>query len=303
MMGRALRMKIMTVALTLAAAAPAVAQERPGILVSTDWVAHHLDDPSVVLLHVDARRSAYEEGHLPGARFLELGAIMWDGDPPVGAQLRTSAQIDSALEAVGLRDGEHVVVYGANPLVAARAWMTLDVMGWSGGASFMDGGLGAWKEEGRSLTTNAPTPGEGSVTLHPHVGSVVDSDWVLSHLDDTAVTLVDARPDDEYTGADNGRGGRVHAGHIPGAYQIFWEKFVQSREIPRALSRDRLQALVAASGAAPGSTVATYCMVGLRASYAYMILRLTGYDAKLYDGSWMEWGSRDLPYVSGPSRR
>lgn len=287
----------------LLVAAPLTAQTAPGILVSTDWVAGHLDDPSVVLLHVDGSRSAYEQAHIPGARFLDLNAISWPGDPEVGTEMRTPAEIDGALEAAGVRDGRHVVVYGANPLAAARAWMTLDVMGWGDAASFMDGGLGAWQEEGKPVSTEAPTFAPGSVTLHPRSDVVVDSDWILARLDDASMTLLDARPDDEYTGADGGMGGMVHAGHIPGAYQIYWEKFVESRPIHRIHPTTELQALFAPSGAEAGSTVVTYCMVGLRASYAYMVARLLGYDAKLYDGSWHDWGSKELPYVSGTSRR
>ena len=287
----------------LLAAAPLAAQTAPGILVSTDWVASHLDDPSVVVLHVDGRRSNYDEAHIPGARFLDLNGISWPGDPEVGTEMRTPAEIDAALEAAGVRDGQHVVVYGANPLAAARAWMTLDVMGWGDATSFMDGGLGAWQEEGRPVTTREPTFAAGSVTLTPRPGVVVDSDWILARLDDPAVSLLDARPDDEYTGADGGMGGRVHGGHIPGAYQIYWEKFVQSRPIHRILPMEEVRALFEPMGAAPGSTVVTYCMVGLRASYAYMVARMLGYDAKFYDGSWRDWGSKDLPYVEGTSRR
>jgi thiosulfate/3-mercaptopyruvate sulfurtransferase len=283
-------------------AEPGVGQA-PGILVSTEWVAEHAGDPAVVVLHVDSRKSAYEEGHLPGARFLDLNAISWPGDPAVGTELRTAADIDAALEAVGVRDGHRVVVYGANPLAAARAWMTLDVMGWGEHASFMDGGLGAWREEGKAVTTDEPSFDVGSVTLRPRSGVVVDSDWILQRLDDASVTLLDARPDGEYTGADGGMGGMAHAGHIPGAYQIYWEKFVQSRPVHRALPSEELKALFAPSGAADGSTVVAYCMVGLRASYAYMVTRILGYDAKFYDGSWHDWGTKDLPYVSGASRR
>jgi thiosulfate/3-mercaptopyruvate sulfurtransferase len=282
---------------------PLAAQTSPGILVSTAWVASHLDDPSVVLLHVDGRRSSYDEAHIPGARFLDLGGISWPGEPAVGTEMRTPAEIAVSLEAAGVRDGQHVVVYGANPLAAARAWMTLDVMGWGGAASFMDGGLGAWQEEGRPVSTSEPAFAAGSVTLHPRAGVVVDADWVLAHLEDPSVSLLDARPDDEYTGADGGMGGRVHAGHIPGAYQIYWEEFVQSRPVHRIHPTPELKALFAPMGAAPGSTVVAYCMVGLRASYAYMVARILGYDARFYDGSWLDWGSRDLPYVSGMSRR
>jgi thiosulfate/3-mercaptopyruvate sulfurtransferase len=132
---------------------------------------------------------------------------------------------------------------------------------------------------------------------------VVDSDWILHRLDDPSLTILDARTDDEYTGADNGLGGKVHAGHVPGAYHLAWEKFVDSRSLPRVHSRDELAALVRASGAADGSTVAVYCQVGLKASFEYFVTRMLGYDVKFYDGSWRDWGSKDLPYVSGTSRR
>lgn len=284
-------------------AVPVPAQVAPGYLVSPAWVEANLANPGVVVLHVDGRRAAYEEGHLPGARFLDLNAIAWGGEPEVGTEMRTPADIEAALEAAGVRDGQRVVVYGANPLAAARAWMTLDVMGWGEHASFLDGGLGAWRADGRPVTTEEPTFAPGSVTLSPRGGVLVDADWVHARLEHPSVTLLDARPDEEYTGADGGMGGRVHAGHIPGAYQLYWEKLVESRAVHRALPREALEALFSASGAADGSTMVIYCMVGLRASYAYLVARMLGYDAKFYDGSWHDWGSRDLPYVSGPSRR
>ena len=287
-----------------ALAAPAGGQETPGYLVSPDWVQANLDNPSVVILHVDGRPEGFSEGHLPGARFLDLDDLVWPGDPEVGTEMRTPAEIEEAFEAAGVSDGVRIVVYGANPLAAARAWMTLDVMGLGEQASFMDGGLGAWKEDGRPLSTGeAAPPPRGSLTLHPRDGVVVDSDWILARLDDPALTLIDARPDDEYTGADGGMNGRVHAGHIPGAFQIYWEELVESRPVHRAHPIEELRALFAASGAGEGSTVAVYCMVGLRASYMYLTARRLGYDVKFYDGSWLDWGSKDLPFVGGPSRR
>ncbi len=284
-------------------AGPAAAGEAPGILVSTGWLAARLGDPSVVLLHVDAQRPAYAQAHIPGARFLDLNAIAWNGEPDVGTEMRTPAEIDAALEAVGVTDTGHLVVYGANPLAAARAWMTLDVMGLGDRTSFLDGGLGAWQEEGRAVTTEEPAFAPGSVTLRPRAGVMVDADWIHARLDDPALTLIDARPDEEYTGADNGLGGRVHPGHIPGAHQMYWEKLVESRPIHRAHPLEELRALFRASGAADGSAVTVYCMVGLRASYTYLTAKRLGYDVKFYDGSWRDWGSRDLPYVTGTGRR
>ena len=133
-----------------AAATPGVsasAAAGPGMLVSADWVAAHVGDPGVVILHAETQRGRYDEGHMPGAHFLDMGGLMWEGDPPVGAEMRTPAAIDSAFEAAGVSDGERIVVYSANPLLAARAWMTLDVMGLGDRASMLDGGsavAGGW---------------------------------------------------------------------------------------------------------------------------------------------------------------
>ncbi len=280
-----------------------VAQSAPGMLVSADWLSEHLADPDVVVLHAEAQRERYDEGHIPGARFLDMNGLAWEGDPPVGTQMRTPAEIRAALEAAGVRDGQRVVVYGANPLLAARAWMTLDVMGWGARASMLDGGFGGWKEDGRAVSTEVPTFAPGSVTLRPRTDVVVDADWVLSRLDDTAVTVIDARAADQYTGADGGMNGQLHAGHIPGAFNVDADSLMESRAVPRVRDRAGLEALFRASGAGDGGTVVTYCVVGLRASFAYFVARMLGYDAKIYDGSWREWGSKDLPYVSGPSRR
>ena len=275
----------------------------PDALVSAEWLAAHLTDPDVVVLDVDARRERYDAGHIPGARFLDPGGLAWDGDPPVGTEMRTPVEIEAALEAVGVGERGRIVVYGDNPLLAARAWMTLDAMGLGARTSFLDGGLGGWKRDGRPTSTEEPRFAPGALTLHPRAGVIVDADWVVSKLDDTSITLVDARPDEEYTGADGGMGGRLHAGHVPGAYSLYWEELVESRAVPLLKDRDEVRRIFRESGAADGSTVVTYCLVGLRASYAYLVARLLGYDVKLYDGSWRDWGSRDLPFVSGPSRR
>ena len=285
----------------------------PGILVSADWVAAHLSDPHVVVLHADTRQQRFDEAHIPGARFLDMNGLMWEGDPPLGAQMRTPAAIDSTLEAVGVSDGQRIVLYAANALMATRAWTTLDVMGLGDRASVLDGGLEAWKEDGHAVSAAEGENGgpasnggngvaKGSLTLHPRSGVVVDSDWILQHLDDSSVTILDARAHDQYTG-DESSGGELHRGHIPGAYSLPWEDFVEGRTLPRMHSRADLAALVRASGAADGSTVAVYCVTGMRASFDYFVSRLLGYDVKFYDGSWRDWGSKDLPTVKGPSRR
>lgn len=291
------------VALLVGAPAALSAQSSPGMLVSTAWVAAHLKDPAVVILDAETTRRPYDGGHIPGARLLDMKRLMWPGDPPVGAQMRSPAAVDSALEAVGAADGRHIVVYSSSPVIAARAWVTLDVMGIGGEASMLDGGLEAWRHEGHPLSTRTPRVTPGTLTLHPRTGAVVDSDWLLKRLHDPQVTILDARSQAEYAGTDRRTGGKLHAGHIPGAFNLDWRKLVESRKLPLLRSRKELSSLVEASGAAPGSTVVTYCQTGVRASFDYFVARLLGYHVELYDGSWHDWGSKDLPYVSGKSRR
>jgi len=285
--------------ISLVLTSPLSAQS-PGMLVSPDWTAQHLDDPAVVILHADTQKDRYLRGHLPGARFLDMNRFVWEGDPAWGTEMRGPADIDDALEAAGVSDGQHIVVYAGNALFAARAWMTLDVMGLGESASLMDGGLGGWRAGGRAVSTDEPTVRRGSVRLHPREDRLVGAEWILARLDDDGVTLVDARPDAEYTGEDGGMAGTSHPGHIPGAYQMYWEELIESREAPFTHDRDELRELFRASGAEDGGTVVAYCMVGWRASYTYFTARLLGYDAKFYDGSWHDWGTRDgYPFVEG----
>jgi thiosulfate/3-mercaptopyruvate sulfurtransferase len=285
--------------LSLVVQGPASVQQP---LVSTAWLAEHLNDPGIVVIQVDGNRERYDQGHIPGARFLAYNTFAVDGGG-LGSELPPVAELERVLEGVGIGDDSHVVVtFGDRPITATRLWLTLDYLGHNR-ISFLDGGLPVWRAEGRPLATAVPAPRTGSLTPRPRFGVLVSADWIHQRLQDPTMVLIDARPDDEYTGADNGMGGRVRPGHIPGAYQLYWEELMESRDRPVFLAPSELQRQFEAGGAGAGKTVVTYCMVGMRASLTYFVGRMLGYDMKFYDGSWHEWGAKDLPHVTGASAR
>jgi thiosulfate/3-mercaptopyruvate sulfurtransferase len=267
-----------------------------GILVSADWLEANLYRSDLVILHASQDGSDYEQEHLPGARLILADRIAWEGETGVGTELRSSAEIRQVLEEAGVFDGSTVVVYGSNPMLAARLWMTLDVMGvGTGSPLFLDGGLTLWVEEGRPVTADVPAVSRGRLRLLSHPQRLASAEWILARLGHDDLALVDARPTAEYTGADGGLGGRVRPGHIPGAYQLDWEDLIESRERPRFLPFEELAARFTVAGADPDDTVVTYCQVGLRSSVTYMIARMLGFETRLFDGSWRDWGSRDYP--------
>jgi thiosulfate/3-mercaptopyruvate sulfurtransferase len=276
-------------------------EPRGGILVSSQWLAENLHNPDLILLHASADGSDYQKEHIPGARLVLADRIAWDGETGAGVELRPFEEIRWALENVGVSDGSTVVVYGTNPMLAARLWMTLDVTGAGGGTPlFLDGGIQVWKEEGRRLTDAAPPVPRGSLTLRPDPEKLANAEWILARLGHDDMALVDARPDDEFTGADGGLGGRVNPGHIPNARQLHWERLIESRERPLFRPTDELSTLFKNAGADFSDTVVTYCQVGLRASVTYMVARMLGYDTRFFDGSWRDWGSRDYPHIARP---
>ena len=290
-------MRHVPIALTVALCACVSAAQQPsgsrGRIVSAADLAAALNDPALALLHVVDRSSPYERGHIPGARPVRYSEVVVDGPGAVGAELPPAEQIERVFEEAGVSDASRVVVYGTTT-TAARVFFTLDAAGHRN-VSLLDGGLRAWQAGGYPLETGAAPAGErGAFTATLAAGRIATADFVQQTR--SAIALVDVRPDDEYTGADGGMG--MHAaGHIEGARQLPWNELVGPDG--RFLSDDQLRAQLAAAGAAPGKPVVSYCMVGLRASVVYFIARHLGLDARLYDGSIVDWGRRKLPTRMG----
>lgn len=276
------------------AALPLSAQEAP-VLVDAGWLNEHLDEVTVV--HVQYRAGDFEGGHIPGARPLLWSDFVDDAHPR--SELREVQETARAFRAAGISNARPVVFYGGH-IPAARGFMTAEYLG-HGRAHVLDGGLEAWTAAGyptRSGAAGSHDPGDFEPAVRSEI--LVDADWILANLDSPDLTLIDARPDNEYRGeGDYGQDRGLAPGHIPGANQIFYREFVRSEDDPRYLDLGALADRFREANADQGDTVVSYCMVGMRASVAYLMSRRLGYDAKFYDGSWVDWSERDLPVVEG----
>jgi thiosulfate/3-mercaptopyruvate sulfurtransferase len=276
-----------------ALAMPADGKVHPEMIVSAQWLSEHLNDPKVVVLHVGEKRSEYESGHIPGARFLALEDFI-AGDE---AELPPVEKLKAAFEKVGVGDDTRVVTYTtAWYPMAGRAYYTLDYLGLGDHTALLDGGIDEWKIEKRPISKDNPKVTAGSLTphVHPEVQALMDEVKKISAQPTQAVALVDSRPEKRY-----------EDGHISGAVHIYWqETLVDAKNKPVFLPPDKLKELFAARGVAPGQKLITYCEIGLQASHDYFIAKYLGYDAEMFDGSIHEWSHmNNLPLVKGTALR
>jgi thiosulfate/3-mercaptopyruvate sulfurtransferase len=256
------------------------------VLVSPAWLSAHLDDPGVLVVHVDRTRTGYDAGHIEGSQFLPLSSILIERDG-VPNELPSVASLDSVLESVGIGDDTRVIITG-DPLSAARLFFTLDYLGHSYQAALLDGGTEMWVEGGWPVDTATVPARRGTLTPDPQPELVVSAEWVKDHLKTPGVVFLDARPASDYA-----------AGHIPGARNIFW-KTTMDGSPPVLLDRGRLQEMFRLAGVGTDDQVVTYCRSGMQASYLYFVARYLGYGTKMYDGSMAEWtGMPGAPIESG----
>jgi thiosulfate/3-mercaptopyruvate sulfurtransferase len=265
------------------------------MLVSTAWLADRLNDPSIVLLFT-GQKADYDTGHIPGARFLPMQTFAVER-AGISTELADAPQLEEAFASVGLSDKSRVVVYGS-PTAGARVFLTLQYMGFGGRVSVLDGGMTAWRAEGRALATDVPSFARGKITARPRNDVVVNADYVKSNIDAKSVRIVDARVPEFYEGRNAPNHNAARPGHIPSAGSIPYTTLLDPQT--HLLDRAKIDSLFHAAGVKPGDRVVTYCHIGMQASLLYFAARLAGYDARMYDGAYEEWSNRaDLPIV-GP---
>jgi thiosulfate/3-mercaptopyruvate sulfurtransferase len=286
--------------LSPALAAPVSAQgtslESP--IVSSQWLADHLNDPSVVVLHMAFSRRDYTSGHIPGARFLWFNDIA-PSNPDLSTELPTVAKLDSLLESLGVSDNSRIVVYGpnVNPLVA-RVFMTLDYLGAGDRAAVLDGGFNAWKAEGRPVSTETPKMARGKFTPRVRADAVVDANFVKANINTAGIRILDARTPNFYTGEG---GGGPRPGHVESAKNIPFTTLTDSAG--KMKDRATIAGFFTSAGVQPTDRVVTYCHVGQQASLLFLAARYAGLKPSLYDGSFEDWSSRDDTPVVGPVKK
>lgn len=282
---------------------------RSDMVVSTAWLAAHVNDPKIVILHVARERSHFDEGHIPGARFVGWNEITATRDG-VPNELAPVADLQKLFERLGIGNEARIVLYGDNSgLSAARAYFTLDYLGHGGRVALLDGGLEKWKAERRPTSTDMVEPARATFTPHVRANAVTNLDvvrdfsWIATNVTSPSVTLIDARPVEEYSGAKPGDG-VPRGGHIPGAANVFWMQNVLSKENPVLRPVVELRKLYEEAGALNSRTIVTYCRTGGQASHAYFTLKYLGYDVVMYDGSFFEWSNTEgTPIVAGGARK
>ncbi len=281
-----------------AAADPAIGQKgyaHPDSLVSTNWLAAHMEDPKIRILESDEDVLLYDTGHIPGAQKVDWHEDLNDD---VLRDYISHEKFEKLLRAKGIDDSTTVIFYGdKNNWWAAYAYWVFQLFGFTN-AKLLDGGRIKWEQEGRPMTTDAPYFPKTSYTAKERDDEKIRAFFhqVREHAD-AGLPLVDVRSPDEYSGAkthmpDYPQEGTLRGGHIRGARSVPWAR--AANQDGTFKSADELRAIYEKEqGLKQDDDVVAYCRIGERSSHTWFVLtRLLGYKkVRNYDGSWTEWGN------------
>ena len=262
------------------------------LLIEPAELEPHLGEKNLLLVDLD-RPETYAEIHLPGAVHLDYASLV-HVQPPAQGMLPDEAQLSELFSAIGLTPDTHVVAYDeeGNSRTARLLW-TLDVIGHRA-YSMLNGGLEAWESEHRPVANEAIARPRSHYQVRLTGAGIADRNYILAHLRDPGVVLLDARSPGEYRG-EIMRAAR--GGHIPGAVNFDWVNAMDRAHGLRLRPAAELREMLAAIGVTPDKEIVVYCQTHHRSSHTYFVLKHLGYpNVRGYPGSWSEWGnSPDAP--------
>lgn len=277
-------------------------------MVSTAWLATHLDAPDVRI--VDASwhlptagrdaRAEYLENHIPGAVFFDIDEIS-DTTSTLPHMAPPPEKFASRVKRLGLGDGSRIVVYDSTGIFSApRVWWLFRLMGHED-VRVLDGGLPKWIAEGRPLEDMPPVARERHFTVRRHPGLVRSLAQVEAKLASGEATVLDARPAARFEGSAPEPRPGLPSGHMPGARNLPWNSILAPDGT--LLEPEELAGVYRAAGVDLSRRVVTSCGSGVSACVlALGLARLGLWDVPVYDGSWAEWAGRpEAPIATGPA--
>lgn len=281
-----------------------------GPVVDGSWLEQHLDDPRVRVLDTRGRvpapgtvpeslRSAFDEGHVPGASFVTWNVDFIDVSDPVANQLARPERFAAAASALGIGDDTIVVAYDDyHSVFAARLWWAFRAMGHAR-VFVLDGGWHGWLADGRATSTADVATTPATFTARP----VPELRWTIDQVADRGddVVLVDARSRARFAGT----GGDPVGGHMPGAVNAPYTELIGEDGFVRAY--EDISTVLRRAGidpTDPPARIVASCGSGISASVPLLALELlapgAGAGAAVYDGSWAEWSTSGHPVETGP---
>lgn len=265
---------------------------RDALIVNAAWLAQHLKDPNLVILHVGPKPS-YDSLHVPGAQFINLQQISAPrAEGALTLELPPIDTLRARFEQYGVNDNSRIVITTSDNWTSpsTRVLFTLDYMGLGDRTVWLDGGVGAWKAAGNPTTTVVPAVKRGKLSAKPAKDVVVNGDFMLHNGNSKGIRLIDARSPVSYSGPKHGD---EPQGHIKGAANIPFETLYDdaSRVLPTVALTEKFRA----AGVQQGDTVVAYCHIGQYGTAVLFAARVLGHPVKLYDGSMDDWGKRKMP--------